>query len=275
MAKSLLIDIDYQELLNYCSEYSGYRTLVNFFEICLVLNKARPAAIVNIESDNVAKINEMFERFGVQLYNLNMELNKNTCLIVDWTSPLNNEREVNKLISSFHYDPNHVLMGKILGYMSSIDIMKNRNTSTEKSIQISIDVFDRKTSKENNNIQLVPQIAQDKSDDEIRAYYEPMIVVLRKLQSYIPSIIIKSIQVKITPYGVHTSFESLNRSLMMKLLMKQKTDINGDWSILLNQYMRNASKLRESENNAAGSSGGRSRRNARRQRKTRRARHIF
>lgn len=246
---SLPIVIDYPKLLHYCTTTSYNHTLVNFFEICLVLNKARPAALVTIKPENVPIINKLFEQFGVELHDLGKT--NNICLVVDLTSPLNNETEVNKVIRSYHYAPNHVLMGKILGYMTSIDIMKNRNTTNEKAIEISVDVFDKKTSMD---IQLAPQIVQDKSDDEIRAYYEPMLVVLRKLQPYISSsIIVKNIQIKIKPFGVlYTTFESLNNYLIMKLLTKQKNDIGGDWSIILNQYIRNASHIREGAAAAGG-----------------------
>lgn len=169
-----IVPLDYMKLLSHCDSDSLHpnQPFINFLELCLIINNARPAALVSLQTENLDLIESVVNRVGVDID------------IIKWTVNYNlvfNTKHVTRNLVDKMKVYNHVSLGKTLGYLTPFDLDSSNKSGSRIAAEIRVDIMYK--GHIIKNIQLAPQVIINKTEAEIDAYYKPMVDVLQALKS--------------------------------------------------------------------------------------------
>jgi hypothetical protein len=187
--------IPYGTLFDTMTAHSGknMHTVRDFLETYLVINKARSAALIKIDHEDVKPTNtflrERTKTTGLTKYREN------------WYFVFPYSAHTASLVSQAAADPpkTHQIVGQILGYITPFDILTtNVRKGTDAMILVSAHILE--TDKTYDLVQLVPQkVHESISDEDIHAYYAPMIAMLEQFNKFQNAVILDNIRVVIRP----------------------------------------------------------------------------
>ena len=156
----------------------------DFLEIVLVINGARPAAIVHVK-DNVKALNDALRRAEVVVFP--HKPGSEHCFV---TKDKYARYNLPTIAAARLGD--HTAIGKFLGYLTPIDVTGVRDKTKDKYSGLTVNaerwgsVF---------SVQLVPQVVYDMPVGKIKDYYAPMIEVLQSYGNTFSNVIIHDIDI--------------------------------------------------------------------------------
>lgn len=167
------------------------KQVTNFLEVYLVLNGARPATLIPIELENIASLYEFLAPYNVQLFHYK---NKNFFVVKRRALAANTA-----LFKSIQADPlgDHPAIGRILGYMTPLNIFAPRSSSLNAFLVVEGETRDGPLYK----AQIAPQVVMGKTEDEVKAYFAPLIAALNALKDQTAVVTIDKITTVIEASG--------------------------------------------------------------------------
>lgn len=181
---------DYAEIFRLLKADHVNRQVMNFLEVYLVLNSARPGALVFIEFENVLPLFKILVKHKVYLF----RYINNVFFAVK--RPLLSA--ANKaLFEEIKADPlaDHPSVGKILGYITPMNITAPRDIGLSAYLIVEGETHDGIRFKS----QIAPQVVMGKTEMEVRAYFAPIEAALKALKEQTAVITIEEIKTVVEP----------------------------------------------------------------------------
>jgi hypothetical protein len=181
---------DYSEIFKLLKADYVNKQVMNFLEVYLVLNNARPGALVHIEFENVLPLFKILVKHKVYLFRY-----KNNVFFAVKRQLLSGANKA--LFEEIKADPlaDHPSIGKILGYMTPMNIFAVRGTGLSAYLIVEGETHDGIRFKS----QIAPQVVMGKTEMEVRAYFAPIETTLNELKHQTAVVRIEEINTVVEP----------------------------------------------------------------------------
>ena len=181
---------DYAEIFKLLKADYVNKQVMNFLEVYLVLNDARPGALVHVEFDNVLPLFKILVKHKVYLFRY-----INNVFFAVKRQLLSGANKAP--FEEIKADPlaDHPSIGKILGYMTPMNIFAVRDTGLSAYLIVEGETHDGIRFKS----QIAPQVVMGKTEEDVRAYFAPIEAALKALQEQTAVITIEDINTVVEP----------------------------------------------------------------------------
>ena len=181
---------DYAEIFRLLKADYIDRQVMNFLEVYLVLNGARPGALVYIEFDNVIQLFKILVQHKVYLFRF-----KNNVFFAVKRPLLSAANKA--LFEEIKADPlaDHPSIGKILGYMTPMNIFAARDAGLSAYLIVEGETYTGERFKS----QIAPQVVMGKTEADVRAYFKAIEAALNELKHQTAIVRIEEIKTVIEP----------------------------------------------------------------------------
>lgn len=161
-------------------------------EIYLVVNDIRPAALLEFPTETIADIFKLLYRFNLHM----MHFKKNLFFVIHRRILTAAEKE--RFVALKEAPDSHKEIGKILGYITPIDITDRKNIADEISANVVVEGLSYYG--EPYTVHLAAQRIKGKKEEEIAAYFAPILEAVQNLKNYTSAIQVDSVALNIEPY---------------------------------------------------------------------------